>query len=86
MIVTAELEDYLRGRDLGEIPVLIENAATSSGIAPNQIKHAGSPLAAAKLILSDVKDGDLALLLVLSGREKVFALLEPSLTQPETDV
>ncbi len=86
VIVTAELEDYLRGRDLGEIPVLIENAATSSGIARNQIKHAGSPLAAAKLILSDVKDGDLALLLVLSGREKVFALLEPSLTEPETDV
>jgi cyanophycin synthetase len=86
VIVTAELEDYLRGRDLGEIPVLIENAATSSGIAQDQIKHAGSPLAAAKLILSDVKDGDLALLLVLSGREKVFALLEHSLTHPETDV
>ena len=86
VIVTAELEDYLRGRDLGEIPVLIEDAATTSGMAPDQIRHAGSPLAAAKIILSEVKDGDLALMLVLSGRDKVFALLEPTLTEPKADL
>ncbi|MEP5089917.1 MAG: Mur ligase family protein [Paracoccaceae bacterium] len=76
VLVTAELQDYLRGRELGEIPALIEQAATGAGMTADQIRHAGSPLAAAKAILSEVRQGDLALLLVLSGREQVFELIE----------
>lgn len=84
VIVTAELEDYLRGRELGEVPVLIENAAISAGMTSDQIKHAASPLLAAQIILNELKDGDLALLLVLSGRDKVFELLEPGAEVPPT--
>ncbi len=76
VVVAAELEGYLRGRDLGEIPDLIERAAKEKGIAPGQVLRAGSPTEAASLILNQVGPGDLALLLVLSERDQVFALLE----------
>ncbi len=76
VVVAAELEGYLRGRDLGEIPDLIEKAAKEKGIAAGQVLRAGSPTEAASLILNQVGPGDLALLLVLSERDQVFALLE----------
>ncbi|MCV2888985.1 Mur ligase family protein [Ruegeria aquimaris] len=76
IVVAAELPDYLRGRQLGEIPALIEQAATGAGLAKTQIQRADSPTEAARMILDQVNPGDLALLLVLSERDRVFALLE----------
>ncbi len=76
VLVAAELEDYLRGRELGEIPVLIEQAALDFGFDRDQILSAPSPSQAAARILELIEPGDLALLLVLSEREKVLSLLE----------
>jgi UDP-N-acetylmuramyl tripeptide synthase len=76
VVVAAELEDYLRGRDLGEIPSLIEQTAFNSGLGADQIFRAASPSQAAKMILDLIEPGDLALLLVLSDREKVLNLLQ----------
>ncbi len=75
LIVAAEIADYLRGRTLGETPILIETAAISAGIKPERILHASSPSTGAKLILDQVQPGDLVLLLVLSDREGVFEIL-----------
>lgn len=75
LIVAAEIADYLRGRPLGETPILIETAAISAGIKPERILHASSPSTGAKLILDQVQPGDLVLLLVLSDREGVFEIL-----------
>ena len=74
VIVTAELADYLRGRELGEIPALIEKSVSDHGFNLNQVHRAESPLQAATMILDKVEPGDLALLLVLSDREKVLEL------------
>jgi cyanophycin synthetase len=76
VIVAAELEDYLRGRELGDIPALIEQTAAAHGFAVQQILRASSPSQAAGLILDQVEPGDLALLLVLSERDAVLKQLE----------
>ena len=75
VIVTADLEDYLRGREMGEVPSLIERSVVDQGSGQDQVLHAASPLQAATKILNMVEPGDLALLLVLSEREKVLILL-----------
>lgn len=77
VIVAAELEGYLRGRELGEIPDLIEQAAAAHGFSADQIQRAASPSRAAAQILDQVAPGDIALLLVLSERDEVLKLLEP---------
>ncbi|MCP5073889.1 MAG: Mur ligase [Rhodobacteraceae bacterium] len=77
VVVAAELEDYLRGRESGEVSELIQKTATAAGVKPEQIQCAGSPVEAVRSILDQLQPGDLALLLVLSERDKVFELLEP---------
>ena len=76
VIVAAELEGYLRGRELGEVPTLIEQTALDQGFRDEQILCAPSPCEASKLILNQIEPGDLALLLVLSERDAVQKLLE----------
>ncbi len=76
IVVAAELEGYLRGRHLGDVPARIKKAAVRSGLEADQIKFAGSPKLAAGMILDLLRPGDLALLLVLSEREEVFQLFD----------
>jgi cyanophycin synthetase len=75
LIVIAEIEDYLRGRALDETPALIQTSAISAGIKPEHISHVSSPSIGAKQIFDQLQPGDLALLLVLSDRERVFEIL-----------
>ncbi len=76
VVVAAELEGYLRGRELGEIPDLIENSALEQGYDAQQVLRASSPSKAASIILEKLEPGDLALLLVLSERDAVLAMLD----------
>ena len=74
-IVVAEIADYLRGRSIGEVPYQISTSAISKGYPSENILQAASPSVGAKLLLENVKSGDLLLLLVLSDREAVFEAL-----------
>ncbi|MFA3916682.1 Mur ligase family protein [Ruegeria hyattellae] len=76
VVVAVEMESYLRGRELGEIPALIRSAAIDAGLTSDSVLYAGSPTEAARVILDQLKPNDLALLLVLSERDAVFDLLE----------
>lgn len=76
VVFAAELEDYLRGRDPGEIPALIKKAAIASGMRADQVQSAASPSQAVRRLLNDLQPGDLALLLVLSDRKAVLELLQ----------
>ncbi|WP_051337440.1 Mur ligase family protein [Leisingera daeponensis] len=76
VIVAAELEDYLRGRELGEIPDLIQKTISEQGYDAKQVLRASSPSQAASMILEKLVPGDLALLLVLSERDTVLAMLD----------
>ncbi|MEH6470890.1 MAG: Mur ligase family protein, partial [Halopseudomonas sp.] len=81
LLVVAELEDYLRGREPGEVSRLIADAAVIMGIPALNILFSDSPYAGAKLIVEKLQRGDLTLLLALSDREKIIDLLGQSSSQ-----
>ena len=75
-IVAVELEEYLRGREFGEVSNLIEKTCLEEGFDASRISKADNPPEGTELIIDKLQEGDLALLLVLDERDKVFALLE----------
>jgi UDP-N-acetylmuramyl tripeptide synthase len=75
-VVIAEVEDYLRGRVLGEVSEIMKQACLQSGLAENRIIFAESPLAGVKLAVSRLQADDLGLFLVLSEREQVIDYLK----------
>ena len=74
-VVITELPGYLRGRAPGEIPALLHAECRAQGIAADQILIEASPATGVAKIMALVRPGDLALLLVHSERDKVFAML-----------
>jgi UDP-N-acetylmuramyl tripeptide synthase len=76
IVVAVEIEHYLRGRELGEIPPLIKRAAVDAGLKPDQVRFAESPKVGARFIMDQLQPDDLALLLVLAERDEVFQLLQ----------
>ncbi|MEH6453941.1 MAG: Mur ligase family protein [Psychromonas sp.] len=78
VLVTAELESYLRGREIGDIPSLMAKTAIENGMSAENILYAEGPLAGTKKILEQLQPDDLALLLVLSERNNVIELLQSS--------
>jgi UDP-N-acetylmuramyl tripeptide synthase len=75
-VIIAELPDYLRGRESGEISELIRDECLRLGLQEDQLSFVENPLAGAHRALELVEPGDLALLLVLSHRPEVIELLE----------
>ena len=74
--ILSELEEYLRGRELGEISELVQDYLVKHGISNTAISLANNPLQASKIAMEHSKPKDLVLLFVLSHREEVQALLE----------
>lgn len=74
-VVIAELSEYLRGRELGETPALIEATCIANGVTEDQIQHVESPVQGAQYILDEIGEGDVALLLALADRDAVFELI-----------
>lgn len=75
IVVIAELGDYLRGRELGDVPALIEKQCLASGVEPSHIRHAASPSDGVAHILDNIREGDVALILALADRDRVFELI-----------
>ena len=75
-VLAVELFDYLRGRKMGEIPTLISDECLKRGMTHEQVIFASSPSDGTAKVLDQLKPGDLALLLVLSERDKIFEMLE----------
>ena len=76
LVVVAELEEYLRGRESGEARELIAEAALANGIPAERIERVASPADGVALILDRIDEGDLALVLALSDRDRIFQLIE----------
>jgi cyanophycin synthetase len=74
-IIAVEVEPYLRGRALGEVPQLIIDTALAHGVKQHNIFTFKSPFAGAKYIIEQLQADDLALLMVLSEREEITKLL-----------
>jgi UDP-N-acetylmuramyl tripeptide synthase len=75
-IIIKEMEDYLRGREKGEIPGMIETELRRLGAGDDVIGHAGCELDAVRQSLEWAQPGDLLLLLVYAERKETFDLLQ----------
>lgn len=69
--IISELEEYLRGRELGDIPAVVQAALSEHGIAEHASSISRDPLSGAKHALSLAEAGDVILLFVLDQREQV---------------
>ncbi len=75
-VVIAELEDYLRGRELGDVPSIIQTECEARAIGRTSLVHVSSPGEGVEYILDEIGEGDVALILALSDRERVFELIK----------
>ena len=75
ILVIAEIEDYLRGRKIGEIPELIKNQAIRLGQAADKIFISLDSLSGAKEIVNSLQAGDLGLIMALTQRQEISDLL-----------
>ncbi|MFT5452651.1 MAG: cyanophycin synthetase [Enterobacterales bacterium] len=75
IVITAELEGYLRGRELGEIPKLIKQRLMETGFDEEQVIYAESNLEGAKQAMKWAQKGDFIVLLALDQREEIFEYL-----------
>ncbi len=75
-VMAAENPEYLRGRELGEVTNLIIAECRSRGLNDDRTDVAATPSEGAAKIIDRLQPGDLALLLVLSERDKIFEMLE----------
>ncbi|MBA6336931.1 Mur ligase [Colwellia sp. BRX8-7] len=81
ILVAAETVEYLRGRELGEISNLIAKVAIESGMSADNIYFSEGPYQGAQQIVNQLSANDLALLIVLSERNKVIELLTKKANQ-----
>lgn len=83
MIVAADLPDHLRGRAIGEVPALIAKQCIDSGMESGAIRETGSPGEGMAMILDELQPGDVALILALSERDRVFDLIRAAQSQDQ---
>jgi UDP-N-acetylmuramyl tripeptide synthase len=75
-VVIIEIEQYLRGREPGEVSAIIKQACLDSGLALDQLHFASSPLQGVRLAMAELRTGDLGLFLVLSERDEVLRYIK----------
>jgi hypothetical protein len=68
----------LRGRTLGEVPELLEQALRAAGMPPDRIRREADELTAATLLLEEARPGDVVVLPVHTNlvRDGLRARLE----------
>lgn len=69
--ILAEIEVYLRGREMHEINRMVKKHLIERGGSSHNIECVDDPLTGAKYALQNAQKGDLVLLFVLSDRTKV---------------
>ncbi len=75
-VITIDLIEYLRGREMGETAEIIKSECINHGISETSIHYFSSPPEGAKYIIDRLKPGDLGLLLALAERDKIFQMLK----------
>lgn len=74
-IVVKEMPKYLRGRELGVVPAMIERELAAAGAPPEAIIRAGSELAGVRAALEWAQVGDLVLLTAHEHRTEMLDLM-----------
>ena len=75
LYVVAELERYLRGREIGDVPKIVGDYLRKQSIPSEKIHYAADALAGAKIAMDFAQLGDVVLLFVLADREQVHEYL-----------
>jgi cyanophycin synthetase len=75
LYIVTELEHYLRGRELDEVPQIVGDYLRKQSIPPEKIHYAADALEGAKIAMDFAQPGDVVLLFVLADREKVHEYL-----------
>ncbi|MEM8497581.1 MAG: Mur ligase family protein [Pseudomonadota bacterium] len=73
--VVADLPNYLRGRQAGEVPAIICDELAQLGVLPESILRSDTVAQGARVALSWARNGDNLLLLALDDREEIFQML-----------
>jgi UDP-N-acetylmuramyl tripeptide synthase len=71
-----EMEIYLRGREPGMVPALIERELRAAGAGEAQLSRWPSELEAVRAALEWAREGDLLVLTIHAQREQVVELLQ----------
>ena len=74
-LLVCELPGYERGRQTGAVPELIREFAIGEGVPKDAVTVFTSPLEGVKKALSGAREGDCLVLLALSQRDDVLALI-----------
>lgn len=75
-VVLKEMTEYLRGRELGEVPGVLHDSLRARGWSDDRITHADEEIEAVRMALRLAQAGDLLLLTVHSDPDAVNTLLE----------
>ncbi len=75
LVVIKEQTEHLRGRQLGEIPAIIEAELRAAGAPADAFRHAPDELRAVRTALEWARPGDLLLLLSHDFRDQVLDLV-----------
>jgi len=74
-LLACELPGYERGRPSMEVPARIRNVAIAEGVPDEAVTIFASPLDGVRSALSEARQGDCLVLLALSQRDEVLALI-----------
>jgi cyanophycin synthetase len=80
LVILKELPEMLRGRNLGEIPVIMEDELLRLGASPPMLVRAANDVDAVCKALGWARPGDLLLLLVHTRRAEVLEILRTAPT------
>ena len=75
LYVVTELEHYLRGREIGDVPRIVGKYLRQQSIPSEKIHYATDPLQGTKIAMDFAQPGDVVLLFILADREKVHEYL-----------
>jgi cyanophycin synthetase len=75
LYIVTELERYLRGRQIGEVPQIVGDYLHQQAVPTQKIRYAADPLQGAKIAMNFAQPGDVVLLFVLADREQVHKYL-----------
>jgi cyanophycin synthetase len=75
-LLVCDLPGYDRGRDPGVVSELIRDCATSEGVPQEAVTMFNSPIEGVRQAFDDAKDGDCLVLLALTQRDEVLAMIQ----------
>ena len=75
-LLACELPGYERGREAGEVPCLIRDTAIAEGVDKAAVYIFESPVEGVKDALAGAQEGDCLVVLALTQRDEVLALIE----------